>query len=97
MQTRRDLDVYRIALHTVMQVDMGQYNDDEDPLSMCVPHSATEHESDHLDAQSRVSSSHDKTSPIFSVGQEPVSHLFTWNFISSPELKSKSLCGRWVE
>ncbi|GFW40949.1 hypothetical protein TNCV_4369971 [Trichonephila clavipes] len=40
--------------------------------------------------------SNDKTSRIFSVDQEPVRRSFTWFFVSSPESKSKSLCGRRV-
>ncbi|GFV84175.1 hypothetical protein TNCV_3038361 [Trichonephila clavipes] len=41
--------------------------------------------------------SHDKTSPIFYVDQEPVRRSFTWFFVCSPESKSKSLCARRVE
>ncbi|GFW59412.1 hypothetical protein TNCV_1508571 [Trichonephila clavipes] len=41
--------------------------------------------------------SHDKTSCIFRVDQEPVRRSFTWFFVSSPESKLKSLCGRLVE
>ncbi|GFT37935.1 transposable element Tcb2 transposase [Trichonephila clavipes] len=41
--------------------------------------------------------SHEKRSPIFNVDQKAVRRSFTWSFVSSPETKSKSLCGRCAE